>query len=211
MTSVLPFFFGFIAAIIGVTPPGLINLTAAKVSLSQGKKQALQFVLGATIIIFIQTFISVQFARFIDKNQNIVLLFREIGLLVFVVLTVYFLKFAKKPTLQDHENNHKTSNHMAAGMGVSAINLFPIPYYVFISISLSSYGMFNFQIEQIIALVLGVVTGSFLIFYGYVVFFNRMKKNASATLQNMNKIIGSITGIVALLTLYNILKYYFNF
>lgn len=210
MTVVLPFFFGFIAAIIGVIPPGLINLTTAKVSLSQGKKQALHFVIGALIIIFVQTYSSVLFARFIDKNQNIVILFREIGMLVFIVLTVYFLKFAKKPSLQNHEDNSKKSNYVAAGMGVSAINLFPIPYYVFISITLASYGVFKFQIDHIFALVMGVVTGSFLVFYCYIAFFNRMKKNANATLENMNKIIGSITGIVALLTLYNILKYYFK-
>lgn len=211
MTLALPFFFGFIAAIVGVTPPGLINLTAAKVSLSQGKKQALNFVFGALIIIFFQTYISVLFARYIDKNQNIVILFREIGLLVFVILTVYFFKFAKKPSIQNSDNTTKTSNPLVAGIGISAINLFPIPYYVFISITMASYDVFSFQINQIVALVLGVVTGSFLIFYCYIEFFNRIKKNATATLQNMNKIIGSITAIVSLLTLYNILKYYLKF
>jgi threonine/homoserine/homoserine lactone efflux protein len=53
LTLFLPFFFGFLAAIIGVIPPGIINMTAAKVSLIDGKKRAMMFVLGALIIVFI--------------------------------------------------------------------------------------------------------------------------------------------------------------
>lgn len=211
MSLVLPFLFGFIAAIVGVTPPGLINLTAAKVSLANGKKPALTFVLGAIIIIFIQTYISVLFARIIDKDQDIVMFFRVIGLFVFIILTVYFFKFAQKQSLQNTSQNNNTSNFLITGMGISAINFFPIPYYVFISITLASFKVFSFQIEQILALVIGVVLGSFLIFYCYIAFFNRIKSNATKTIQNMNKIIGSITGIVAVLTLYNILKYFFKF
>lgn len=211
MLLLLPYFFGLIAAIVGVSPPGLINLTVAKVSLSNGKKQAITFVCGALIVIFLQTFISVLFAQAIDKNQNMVILFREIGFFIFVILTIYFFKFAKKPTLQSPTQQAKTSNFLVYGMGISAINFFPIPYYVFISITMASYQVFSFKTEPILALVTGVVTGSFIVFYGYILFFNGLKKNASKTLQSMNKIIGTITGIVALLSLYNILKYYYKF
>jgi threonine/homoserine/homoserine lactone efflux protein len=209
MTLVLSYFFGFIAAIVGVLPPGLINLTAAKISLNHSKKQAFQFVMGAVITIFIQTYISVLFARLLDQNQQIVIVFREIGFVIFTILTFYFFKFAKKPTLQQTTDSNNVSNFLLSGLGVAAINVFPIPYYVFVSISMASYSIFSFQAAQILSLVLGVVTGSALIFYCYVVFFNRLKQKTNA-LQNMNKIIGSITGIVALATLFNLLKYYFH-
>jgi len=39
MNLFLPFFFGFLAAVVGVIPPGLINMTAAKVSLVDGKNE----------------------------------------------------------------------------------------------------------------------------------------------------------------------------
>jgi threonine/homoserine/homoserine lactone efflux protein len=209
MTLVLPYFFGFIAAIVGVLPPGLINLTAAKISLNHSKKQAFQFVMGAVITIFLQTYISVLFARLLDQNQQIVILFREIGFVIFTILTLYFFKFAKKPALQQTTDSNNVSNFLLSGLGVAAINIFPIPYYVFVSISMASYSVFSFQTTQILSLVLGVVTGSALIFYCYVVFFNRLKQKTNA-LQNMNKIIGSITGFVALATLFNLLKYYFH-
>jgi len=52
MQVLLPFIFGFLAAVIGVLPPGLINMTAAKVSLVDGQKRAMMFVLGALVVIF---------------------------------------------------------------------------------------------------------------------------------------------------------------
>ncbi len=78
MQFFLPFIFGFMAAIVGIIPPGLINLTAAKISLIDGKKTAMKFVFGALTVIIIQTFISVFFAQYINRNQEIIILIREI-------------------------------------------------------------------------------------------------------------------------------------
>ena len=45
-------------------------------------------------------------------------------------------------------------------------------------------------------------------FYGYVVFFNKIESKADFFIQNMNKIIGTITGLIAVVTFLNILKHY---
>ena len=91
MNIVLPLLSGFVAAVIGIIPPGLINLTAAKVSLVDGKKRAMVFVLGALLVIFVQTYISVIFAQYINNHKEIVVLLREIGLVIFSLLSIYFL------------------------------------------------------------------------------------------------------------------------
>jgi hypothetical protein len=49
------------------------------------------------------------------------------------------------------------------GMLLSALNFFPIPYYVFVSITLSSYDIFSFELSSILTLL--VVLGSFIVFY----------------------------------------------
>ena len=212
MTIILPFLFGFLAAAIGVFPPGLINMTATKVSLTDGKKQAMMFVLGALIIIFFQTYISVLFAQYIDKHNEIIVLFREIGLAVFVILTIYFFVFAKKPQIKDQENLKVKSkrSRFFMGMVLSAINFFPIPYYVLISITLASFNVFSFEVLPICSFVFGVVTGSFLLFYWYVVFFNKLQSKTDFFVNNMNRIIGSITGLVSLITLINVIQYYWK-
>lgn len=212
MQFFFPFLFGFLAAVIGIIPPGLINLTAAKISLIDGKNSALKFVFGALVVIFLQTYISVFFAQYINSHQGIVVLLREIGLVIFIALSVYFLKFARK-----HSDNSQTPNvikskrnRFLVGMFVSAINFFPIPYYVLISITLASYKLFNFELIQEFLFVFGVLLGSSMVFYLYVEFFNKMKNKADYFIANMNKIIGTITGIVALITLINLLKLYLN-
>lgn len=212
MQVFLPFIFGFFAAVVGIIPPGLINLTAAKISLIDGKNNALKFVFGALLVISFQTYISVFFAQYINSHQEIVLLIREIGLGIFIALSVYFLKFAKK-----HSDNSQTPNvikskrnRFLVGIFVSSINFFPIPYYVLISITLASYKLFSFELVQEFLFVFGVLLGSSMVFYIYVEFFNKMRNKADYFIDNMNKIIGTITGIVALITLINLLKLYFN-
>lgn len=211
MSIILPLLSGFIAAVIGVLPPGLINMTAAKVDFTDGRKRAMVFVSGALIVIFIQTYISVIFAQYINNHQEIVVLLREIGLVIFTILSVYFLFFAKKPKLKSKDSLQLKSkrSRFFMGMLISAINFFPIPYYVFVSVTLASYAIFTFDTLSIYSLVVGVVLGSFAVFYLYVVFFNKMRDKTDYFLKNMNKIIGIITGIVALLTAYNFIKAHF--
>ena len=55
MAVVLPLFMGFCIAFLAVILPGLINMTAAKISTQEGKNVALSFAVGASLIIFFQT------------------------------------------------------------------------------------------------------------------------------------------------------------
>jgi threonine/homoserine/homoserine lactone efflux protein len=211
MTLLLPFFLGFIAAVIGITPPGLINMTAAKVSLKDGKYEAISFAIGATVIVFFQTFLALLFANFINSRPDIINKLQEIGLFIFIALTIYFFWKAKKPKLPKSETKVRSkANRFFLGMLLSTLNLFPIPYYVFISITLSTYGYFYFNESFIYAFVSGVVSGSFLVFYLYILFFKKKDAKSSFLMNNGNYIIGSITGLVSLFTLFKLIKVYFG-
>lgn len=213
MAYILPLLFGFAASVIGILPPGLINMTAAKISLQDGKNRAMMFTAGAVLIIFFQTYLALIFARYIDAHQEVVILLREIGFGIFALVTVYFLLIAKKPKVKIKEDLKIKSkkSRFFLGMLVSAINFFPIPYYVFVSVTLASFGYFNFEPVSVYSFVLGVVLGSFLVFYTYIAFFNKIQHKTEFLMKNMNVLIGSITGIISVFTLYNILKYYFKF
>jgi threonine/homoserine/homoserine lactone efflux protein len=211
MTLLLPFFLGFIAAAIGITPPGLINMTAAKVSLKDGRNKAIFFAIGATVIVFFQTLLALLFANFINSRPDIINRLQEIGLFIFITLTIYFFWKAKKPKLPKSETKVRSkANRFFLGMLLSTLNLFPIPYYVFISITLSTYGYFYFNESFIYAFVTGVVTGSFLVFYLYILFFKKKDAKSSFLMHYGNYIIGSITGLVSLFTLFKLLKGYFG-
>lgn len=184
-------------------------MTAAKVSLKEGKRNAFWFVLGAVTIIFFQVYLAVLFARIIDIRPDIILLLREVGFGIFSTLTVYFLWIAKKPKIKKpkiKENSKK--KRFFLGMLLSALNFFPVPYYVFVSMTLSSYALFSFDVNSIFIFVTGAVIGSLVVFYFYISFFKKIENKADYILRNMNTIIGSITGLIAVITLFNIVRYY---
>jgi threonine/homoserine/homoserine lactone efflux protein len=211
MTTISALFFGFISAVVGIFPPGLINMTAAKVNSKEGKRAAIWFVIGAILVIILQVYLAILFAQFIGERPQVVVLLREIGCGIFTLLTVYFLAIAKAPQkIKGKIKKQRTSTRFFLGMLLSALNFFPIPYYVVVSLSLASYGVFAFESFSILVFVLGAVLGSFLVFYTYISFFSKIENKTDFFMQNMNKIIGSITGIIAVVTLFNIINYYWN-
>ena len=209
MNLITSLFLGFVTAFVGITPPGLINMTAAKVNLKEGKKSAYWFVLGAVIIIFFQAAIAILFAQFIKERPEVIVLLREFGFVIFAVFTVYFLLIAKKPKKKKEIiKKRSTSTRFFLGMLLSALNFFPIPYYVFVSVTLASYNLFYFDTTYVFIFVAGVVLGSFLVFYFYITFFQKIQNKTDYLMRNMNSIIGGITGLVSLITLINIIRYY---
>ncbi|WP_298222007.1 lysine transporter LysE [Flavobacterium sp.] len=205
MAFVLPLFLGFCIAILAVILPGLINMTAAKISLEEGKTQALSFIFGASVIVFFQTYVAVLFARFINAHLEIISLLQEIGILIFSGLSIYFFWIAKKP-----RNKHQglkirgKSNRFFFGVLLSMLNFLPTPFYVFTSISIAHSGYFHFEPLEIFNFVLGVVLGSFLVFYLYIVAFKSIEKKTQFLMKNMNTIMGTVTALMALFTLFKL-------
>ncbi|WP_026979137.1 LysE family transporter [Flavobacterium tegetincola] len=211
MSVALPIFLGFVTSAIGITPPGLINMTAAKVSIQEGRTRAFVFASGAITIIFLQTFLAVFFAKFIDDNPSVVLLLREVGLVIFSILTIYFFFYAKQGKRKEEDTALRSKrSRFFLGMLLSALNFFPIPFYVFVSVTLASYDYFSFESNFIYSFVLGSGLGALFAFYCYIVYFNNMESKSEFLLKNMNYIIGSITGLVSIVTLINILNHYLN-
>lgn len=211
MELVLPLLLGFFVASVGIIPPGLINMTAAKVSIKDGRNKAISFSIGACIVIFLQTILALLFAKYIDSKPDFILVLQEIGLFFFLALTAYFFWLSRKPKKPKEELKIRSnSNRFFLGMLLSGLNLFPIPYYVFISITLSTYNYFFFDNGFIYPFVSGVVLGSFFVFYLYIIFFKKEGKTSSFIIENANFIIGSITGVISLITILKLIKQYWN-
>ena len=210
METITGFFFGFLAAAIGTFPPGLLNMTASKIGINDGKLRAILFAVGAAIVVMCQAYVSVAFAKVIDGNSEILILLREIGFVIFSVLTFYFFWTSKKfvPKNQAFKIKSKKSSFFQ-GIMLSMLNFFPIPYYVFVSSSLAGHNLFLFEIYFESWFVVGTGIGAFLIFLGYIEFFKK-KQKSNFVLKNMNYIIGSITAVVALLSLIKIIQYYWK-
>lgn len=211
MTYATTLFLGFAASCLAIIPPGLLNMTAAKVGLNEGRTRALVFALGATLIVLIQTFIAVIFAKYIDKHPEVVIALRLVGLVLFTGLTIFFfIKGQTVKTEDDEDKLHSKKNRFFMGILLSALNFFPIPFYVFVSITLASYDYFEFEKFFIATFVIGSGIGAFFAFYCYIAFFKKMESKTAFLIKNMNYFIGSVTGVISILTLVNVVNYYWT-
>lgn len=201
------FLFGFITAVIGVLPPGLLNMSAAKISLDEGRSRGFIFSLGATVVILLQAYIAVVFARYLSKNPEVINILRIIALVVFVAVTIYFLFIAKAEKKEKKKKRKGKKSTFFYGVFLSLLNVLPIPFYGYMSITLASYDLMNFSNDSIFSYVIAVGFGSFLVLYMYALIFRKIKNKIIIPKKNMNYIIGGVTGVIALITLVNIVKY----
>ena len=72
MNITVVFFLGLIIALVGVIPPGLLNMTAAKISLKEGYVRGIVFSIGVCVIVFLQTYLAAMLARYLSNHQDVV-------------------------------------------------------------------------------------------------------------------------------------------
>jgi threonine/homoserine/homoserine lactone efflux protein len=203
----LIFFLGLIIALIGVIPPGLLNMTAAKITLKEGYNRGIMFSIGVCLIVIVQTYIAVIFARYLSNHPDVIDILQRVALVIFILITIYYLLIAKKTTNPELVNNSKSKHsRLFFGMFLSCLNVFPIPYQAYMSITLASFGWLTFDITSIASYVAGAAMGTFVMLYMYIFFFDKIKYKSITSQKNMNYIIGGITGIISIFTLINIIK-----
>jgi len=201
------FFLGLFFAMIGVVPPGLLNMTAAKISLKEGHVRGIVFSVGVCVIVLFQTYIASIFARYLSMHPEVIGILRAVALVLFILITIYFLFVAKsKPKQQIVPKIKSKHSRFFQGMLLSVINVFPIPYQAYMTITLASFGWMTFEKTSIMAYVVGAVTGTFVTLYTYIFFFDKIKEKSFTSQKNMNRIIGGITGVISVVTLINIIQ-----
>lgn len=206
MSLVTNFLIGFLAAFVGVIPPGLLNMSAAKISMKEGRKKGLLFSIGVCVTVMLQTYVALIFARFLDQHPEYVDLLQKVALGIFICITIYFFFIAKdtRRVLPEDMNRSKT-NRFFTGMLLAVLNLLPLPYWVYISITFAGFGWFTFEQPGIWAAVLASGMGTFAMLVVYVQFFRRKDQPKKKNI-NMNYIIGFITAVISVITFIKILN-----
>ncbi|WP_100613440.1 cation-translocating P-type ATPase [Confluentibacter citreus] len=207
MDTSIVFFLGLFVAFIGVVPPGLLNMTAANISLREGHVRGIMFSIGACVIVFIQTYIAAIFARYISNHLEIIEVLQRVAFVIFILITIYFLFIVKKKPKHALEIKIRSKHsRFFQGMLLSAINVLPIPYQAYMTITLASFGWLEFDKISIISYVSGAVMGTFVMLYMYIFFFDKIRSKSFTSQKNMNYVIGAVTGVISIITLINIIK-----
>jgi threonine/homoserine/homoserine lactone efflux protein len=201
------FFLGLVIAFVGVIPPGLLNMTAAKISLKEDANRGILFSIGVCVVVCLQTYLAAIFAKYLSNHPEVINILQRVAFVIFVLITIYFLLLARKQPKPDVEANVRSKHRrFFQGMLLSALNVFPIPYQAYMTLTLASFGWLTFETYSIIAYVAGAATGTFVMLYIYIFFFDKIKNEKLTSQKSMNYIIGAITGIIAVFTLINIIK-----
>jgi threonine/homoserine/homoserine lactone efflux protein len=195
---------GLIISIGGIIIPGMLNMTIAKISIKESQKQALNFALGAVVVVFIQSFLGTYFAKFLDANPVFSEGLKRIGTFIFIGLTIAFIVmgFNAKKKKDIEVDIDKKRNRFFYGMAMSSFNMFAIPWYALTSLMMSSKDLFNYDIISILLFALSAALGTYFVFYLYAKFFKKIEHKLTFIVQNINFLIAALTGIVAVSSLY---------
>ena len=207
MSITITFFIGLVIAFVGIIPPGLLNMAAAKISLKEGHVRGIMFSIGVCVTVILQTIIAVVFARYLSNHPDIIDILQRVALVIFILITIYFFAFAKKEPKPDIDKDVKSKHsRFFFGMFLSSLNILPIPYHAYMSMTIAGFGWFTFDSTSIASYVAGAAMGTFIMLYIYIFFFDKIKNKSSASSKNMNYIIGTITAIISIITLINVIK-----
>jgi threonine/homoserine/homoserine lactone efflux protein len=209
MALLFNFIIAFSAAFIGVIPPGLINMSAAKISMKEGRRNATLFSLGVCVTVMLQTYIALLFARYLEKNPDVIASLEQVALGIFICITIYFLFIAKdtRRAIPDNLVRKSKKKRFFGGMFIASLNVLPLPYWVYVSVTFSAFGWFSFDTSELLTAVLASGIGTFIMLRLYVHFFKRKDTSRNTPLKvNMNFIIGAVTALISLITAFKIFK-----
>ena len=209
MAILINFINGFSAAFIGVIHPGLINMSAAKISMKEGRRNATLFSLGVCVTVMLQTYIALLFARYLEKNPDVIASLEQVALGIFICITIYFLFIAKdtRRAIPDNLVRKSKKKRFFGGIFIASLNVLPLPYWVYVSVTFSAFGWFSFDTPELLTTVLASGLGTFIMLRLYIHFFKRKDTSINTPLKvNMNFIIGAVTALISLITAFKIFK-----
>jgi len=202
------FFISLLIAFIGVIPPGLLNVSAAKISLKEGHNRGFMFSVGVCIVVALQVYIATVFAKYLNLHPDVTVILKRVAFVVFLLVSIYFFITAKsKPKSLEVETSIKSKqSRVFQGMFMSALNIFPIPFQAYMVTTLVSFEWLSLDSSSIGTYVSGAVMGTFMALYVYILFFDTLKNTKFVTPKNMNYSIAIITLGVAIVTLINLIR-----
>ena len=206
MNNTLIFFISILISFIGVIPPGLLNVSAAKISLKEGHNRSFIFSFGVCIVVSVQVYIAVIFAKYLSLHPEVTVILKRVAFVIFLLVSAYFFSTAKSTNIQLEHSIKSKQSRFFQGMFMSALNVFPIPFQAYVVTTLLSFKWMNLEATTIGTYVSGAVMGTFMALYIYILFFDTLKNTKLASPKNMNYTIGIITLLVAIVTLINLVS-----
>ena len=198
------FLITYFAALLGVVPPGLVNMTVAKTCVEHGKKNGLYVALGASIIVIFQALIAIILAKYIFDNPFVRNILLRTGLVIFIFLTIYFYVKARSNSDIESRTKKANSNSIFKGMLVAVLNVFPIPFFVAIGAALNVAGDVEYHWSLMLVFVIAASLGTFTTLYFYVFSFWKIEDKTTLFTKYSNYFMAALMLVLVIITLVRI-------
>lgn len=194
------FLITYFAALLGVVPPGLVNMTVAKTCVQKGKKNGIYVAVGASFVVLIQAMIAIFLARYIFDNPFVKNVLLRAGLVVFLILMVYFFIMAKHKRKKVEVSPTSGVKSILKGIMIAALNIFPIPYFVALGAALNVNGQVEYHFLNNTVFVLAASLGTFTTLYLYALFFAKIEAEENFFAKYSNYFMAGLMLILVVIT-----------
>ncbi|MGA0012135.1 MAG: LysE family transporter [Flavobacteriaceae bacterium] len=163
MAYLLLFAITFFAAVLATLPPGLLNMNAVKIRVTNGKRAALFFILGVIAVVAIEAWAAAVFSKFVYQNPEVQRRFLWVGIFVFSVLALYFFRAAYRTvhTLRTQRN------FFTRGLVLALLNVLNIPFYALLHALLRNASLVRLAPSETLVFASAALGGTFSVLYGY--------------------------------------------
>ncbi len=200
MLFISPFFFGFFFSFAGSITPSMLNMTALKIRIEKGKSAVNRYAFGVSLIVIPQVYIAILLTKYIAQNPKILETLEKVGILIFILLSYYFFIESKKSKKELEVVKAKSENSFLMGITLSSLNVFAIPFFCGIVITLDAFKLFNFNLVPIISFTFGSIVGTFYILFLYGKFAKIIQSKTGKLTKDIIIILSILTALAAIFT-----------
>ncbi|UZO81578.1 LysE family transporter [Aquimarina sp. ERC-38] len=198
------FLITYFASLLGVLPPGLVNMTVAKTCVERGKHNGLLVAIGATLVVFIQACIAILLAKYIFFNPYVRNILLRTGAVIFLLLSIYFFVKARQKNIKIRTYKHAHTQSFFKGAMVSLLNILPIPYFCAIAAAMSVSNKVDYDAYYITVFSIAAGLGTFTSLYLYVLSFLKIENRTASITKYSNYFMAFLMLILVVITVVRI-------
>lgn len=194
------FLITYFAALLGVVPPGLVNMSVARTCVKRGMKNGIYVAVGASFVVLIQALIAILLAKYIFNNPFVHNILLRAGLVIFIIMMVFFYIQAKRRKKEVDVNPTSGVKSILKGMVIGALNIFPIPYFVALGAALNVGGEVEYHLLNNTVFVLAASLGTFTTLYLYALFFAKIEAEGTIFAKYSNYFMAALMLVLVVIT-----------
>lgn len=205
MSYLLNFVLGLISAFLGLLPPSMLNMTAARTALEKDTGAAVRFALGASSIVLFQSYFAILLTRYISTFPTLIDTLQKVALVIFLMLTWFFFHQARIRQKAKSSSSKKRTSDLGFGALLSTLNVLAIPFYCAITTMFDVEGWVNLEPPKNFLFITGAGVGTFALLSVYIRFAPVIRKRAAYVARNINYILSGLSFTLFIVTLIKVI------